>query len=89
MPLARSCPVLLVCGDGRVASHPGVRPPRVADTVGAGDAFTAAVVTGLLRGDDLDAINAFANRIASYVCTQPGGTPTIPADLVASRVAAP
>ena len=69
----------------RVSDHPGVRPERIADTVGAGDAFTAAVVTGMLRGDDLDMTNAFANRLAAYVCTQPGATPPIPAELVASR----
>jgi fructokinase len=56
---------------------------QLADTVGAGDAFTAALVTGLLRGrdHDLDRINAFANRLAAYVCSQPGATPPIPAAL--------
>lgn len=61
-----------------VSEHPGIKPPHIADTIGAGDAFTAAVVTGLLRGDDLATMNDFANRRASYVCTQPGATPSIP-----------
>ena len=65
----------------RTSDLPGTPPPRIADTVGAGDAFTAALVTGLLRGDDLDRINAFASRLASYVCSQPGATPPIPGDL--------
>ncbi len=64
--------------------HPGV-PARVADTVGAGDAFTAALVTGLLEGHDAARINDFANRLAAYVCSQPGATPPIPAELLATR----
>jgi fructokinase len=67
---------------GRTSDVPGTPPERIADTVGAGDAFTAAIVTGLLRGDDLDRVNAFANRLASYVCSQPGATPTIAFGLV-------
>ncbi|HHF42117.1 MAG TPA: carbohydrate kinase [Candidatus Aminicenantes bacterium] len=47
-------------------------PVRVVDTVGAGDAFTAAVAVGLLHQEDLDKINETANRLAAYVCTQPG-----------------
>jgi fructokinase len=46
--------------------------------VGAGDSFTAALVHGLLRGMDLDEINSIANEVARYVCSQPGGTPTLP-----------
>jgi fructokinase len=66
----------------RTSDHPGVPPSRIADTVGAGDAFTAALVLGLLRGHDLERINAFANRLASYVCSQHGATPGIPSELV-------
>jgi len=44
----------------------------VVDTVGAGDAFTAALVHGLLSGFDLGEINKFANQLASYVCTKKG-----------------
>ncbi len=61
--------------------HPGF-PAKVADTVGAGDAFTAAVVLGLLRHLSLDAINAMANRVAAYVCSQPGATPPMPEEIV-------
>lgn len=66
------------------SSHPGVSGP-VADTVGAGDAFTAALVLGLLEGHDLARINAFANRLAAYVCSQAGATPAIPAALLRAR----
>ena len=57
---------------------------EVADTVGAGDAFTAALVMGLLRGHDLDKINASAGRLAGYVCSQPGGTPEVPPEVLES-----
>jgi fructokinase len=61
--------------------HPGIRT-TIADTVGAGDAFTAAVAVGLLKGQDLDQINQRANRLAAYVCSQPGATPTVPAEVI-------
>ncbi len=50
----------------------------VADTVGAGDAFTAALLVGILAGRSLDEVNERANAVASYVCSQPGATPPIP-----------
>ncbi len=60
----------------------GIPPERIADTVGAGDAFTAAVAVGLLNGNGLEQINAHANRVASFVCSQHGATPKLPDDLV-------
>ncbi len=54
---------------------------QVVDTVGAGDAFTAALVLGLLHGAPLDAMHAFASEVAGYVCTCAGGTPTLPESL--------
>ena len=63
--------------------HPGSRV-EVADTVGAGDAFTAATIIGLLKGHSLDRINALANSVASHVCSQPGATPEIPGSLRAA-----
>ncbi len=50
----------------------------VADTVGAGDAFTAALLIGVLAGRSLDEVSRRANAVASYVCSQPGATPPIP-----------
>lgn len=61
----------LIITSDRESRHPGF-PVNVVDTVGAGDAFTAALVNGLLNNDDLDQINEFANQLASYVCTQKG-----------------
>jgi fructokinase len=48
---------------------------RVADTVGAGDAFAAAFVHGLERGWSPLAIADFANRVGALVASRPGGTP--------------
>jgi fructokinase len=62
------------------SEHPGIHV-EVKDTVGAGDAFTAAVTMGMLLGWDLDRINEIANRVAAFVCSSEGGTPKLPEDL--------
>ena len=54
--------------------HAGI-PTRVGDTVGAGDAFTAALVYHYLRGATLGAMNEGANLMGSWVASQPGATP--------------
>ena len=58
----------------RKSEHPGFRV-AVADTIGAGDAFTAAMAHQLLRGAPLDQVNEFANRVGSWVASQPGAMP--------------
>jgi len=50
---------------------PGVAV-SVQDTVGAGDAFGAALVLGMLQRLVPDELNEKANRLASQVCTQSG-----------------
>jgi len=55
--------------------HPGFRV-QVADTVGAGDAFTAALVHHFLRGAGLAAMNEAANRIGAWVASCVGATPS-------------
>lgn len=70
---------VLVRGE-EMHQQPGVEA-KVVDTVGAGDAFTAAFALGLLQRDDLADINQRACRVAAYVCSQSGATPTIPADI--------
>ena len=62
---------------------------KVVDTVGAGDAFTAALAVGLLGKLDLETINRAATRLAGYVCTQPGATPVVPPELLATLFGKP
>jgi fructokinase len=52
----------------------------IADTVGAGDIYTAALTLGLLARHEPERIIHFAHRVAGYVCTQPGATPPMPSD---------
>ena len=66
-----------------VSDHPGF-PVEVADSVGAGDAFTAAMALGVLKKNQLDDINELANRVASFVCSQPGATPRLPRTIAAA-----
>jgi fructokinase len=67
-------------GRGVDISHPG-SPVETADTVGAGDAFTATLVAGLLRKRSWEEIGDRANRIAGYVCSRKGAWPDLPAEL--------
>lgn len=50
---------------------------EVVDTVGAGDAFTAGLVYGLLNELELEHTHIIANRLATYVCSKKGATPKI------------
>jgi fructokinase len=61
--------------------HAPAPKTRVVDTVGAGDAFTAALLVGILGGGSMEAVNRHANVVAAYVCSQSGATPAIPASL--------
>ncbi|HLY43418.1 MAG TPA: carbohydrate kinase [Terracidiphilus sp.] len=54
--------------------HPGV-PTRVADTIGAGDAFTAAMTHYMLRGADLETLNEAGNRWGAWIASQSGAMP--------------
>jgi fructokinase len=49
----------------------------IADTVGAGDTFTAVFVAGILKGIPLKEIHHKATASAAYVCTQKGAMPKI------------
>ena len=55
-------------------------PCGAADTVGAGDSFTAALMTGLYTGLPLPAAHRLAVKTAAFVCTQSGGMPDFPED---------
>jgi fructokinase len=50
-------------------------PVQLADAIGAGDAFSAALVHGMSSGWPIRQIADFANRVGALVATRPGGTP--------------
>ncbi len=62
--------------EGKTSNHEGHKI-NVEDTVGAGDAFVAGLVTGMLRGYELDDLHNKANRVASYICSKRGATPSL------------
>lgn len=51
-------------------------PPeiKVVDTVGAGDAFDAGVISGIIEGMEIEEIADYANLIAAMVCMSVGST---------------
>ena len=62
--------------------HPGFSV-KVADTVGAGDAFTAALVHHALRGSSLAMMNTAANRMGAWVASQEGAMPPADSEVLA------
>jgi fructokinase len=57
--------------------HPGF-PITVGDSIGAGDAFTAALTHYLLRGASLAKLNEAGNRWGGWVASQMGAMPELP-----------
>ncbi len=68
---AKGC--LLVSHNG-VTEFPGVSV-KVADAVGAGDAFAAGFLAGLCSGESLEQATEFANRLGAFVASQRGAIP--------------
>lgn len=60
--------------EGRWAEHPGFVVP-VQDTVGAGDAFLAALLLHLLNGSGDDVALLQANRVGGFVASRLGAVP--------------
>ena len=56
--------------------HPGI-PIQVVDTIGAGDAFAAALTSYYLQGMPLPVINEAGNRWGSWVASQAGAMPPL------------
>ena len=67
--------------EGEPASFPTAEN---ADSVGAGDACTAALLLGRLLGREWQATLDLANRHAAYVASQPSATPVLPSEVWAS-----
>ena len=77
--------LILTCGtNGSYVFTPGVvsfqETPRVpvADTVGAGDSFTAAFCASILNGKPVPEAHKLAVEVSAYVCTQSGAMPELP-----------
>lgn len=82
--------VILTCGDkGSYVFAPGEKSymdtPKVevADTVGAGDSFTAAFISSILRGKPLREAHRAAVETSAFVCTQAGAMPLLPPEITA------
>ena len=77
--------LILTCGtNGSYVFTPGVvsfqETPRVAvaDTVGAGDSFTAAFTSAVLAGKPVQEAHNLAVEVSAFVCTQSGAMPELP-----------
>lgn len=77
--------LILTCGTNGsyvfAEGHPSFIPTskvEVADTVGAGDSFTAAFVAALLNGTSVVQAHKLAVAVSAYVCTQHGAMPVLP-----------
>lgn len=82
--------LILTCGiNGSYVFTPGsvsfLPTPQVevADTVGAGDSFTAAFISSILRGRSVAEAHAAAVSTSAFVCTRKGAMPLLPPDLTA------
>ncbi len=51
---------------------------EVADTVGAGDSFTATFIAGLLKGVPVAEAHQRAVEVSAFVCTKQGAMPALP-----------
>jgi fructokinase len=67
----------LLMSKEEVVEHSGMFV-QVADTIGAGDAFTACVAHCYMQGRSLAATSESANRLAAWVASQVGATPHVP-----------
>ena len=80
--------LILTCGvNGSYVFTPGnvsfIETPKVnvADTVGAGDSFTAAFTAAILCGRPVSEAHQLAVETSAYVCTQQGAMPVLPQTL--------
>ena len=79
------CALLLA---GEYLELPGYRV-KVADTVGAGDAFAAALVHGIHAGWPTREVGDFANRLGALVASRSGGVPAWTANELQELTPAP
>lgn len=82
--------LILTCGingsyvftPGNVSFQPTPKV-EVADTVGAGDNFTAAFIASILKGKSVTEAHTIAVKTSAFVCTQKGAMPILPPEYTA------
>lgn len=82
--------LILTCGingsyvftPGNVSFQPTPKV-EVADTVGAGDSFTAAFIASIIKGKSVTEAHSIAVKTSAYVCTQKGAMPILPPEYTA------
>ena len=82
--------LILTCGingsyvftPGKVSFQPTPKV-EVADTVGAGDSFTAAFIASILKGKSVTEAHSIAVKTSAFVCTQKGAMPILPPEYTA------
>lgn len=82
--------LILTCGingsyvftPGNVSFQPTPKV-EVADTVGAGDSFTAAFIASILKEKSVTEAHSIAVKTSAYVCTQKGAMPILPPEYTA------
>ncbi len=79
--------LILTCGiNGSYVFTPGnfsfreTPVVKVADTVGAGDSFTAAFISSIIKGKPITEAHRTAVEVSAYVCTQNGAMPLLPVE---------
>ena len=80
--------LILTCGiNGSYVFTPGsvsFEPTpvvEVADTVGAGDSFTAAFIASILKGKSVKEAHRLAVQTSAFVCTKKGAMPILPEEI--------
>ena len=82
--------LILTCGingsyvftPGNVSFQPTPKV-EVADTVGAGDSFTAAFIASIIKGKSVTEAHTIAVKTSAFVCTQKGAMPILPPEYTA------
>ncbi len=81
--------VVLTCGENgsyvitvNETSFKETPKVKVADTVGAGDSFTATFVAAILNDKSISEAHQLAVDVSAYVCTQNGAMPEIPKEFL-------
>ena len=83
--------LILTCGingsyvftPGNISFYPTPKV-EVADTVGAGDSFTAAFIASILKGKEIPEAHRIAVETSAFVCTKKGAMPILPEEYTAS-----